>query len=214
VVHLAREGFDERVVRADESFCTHAVQQEGTFVVEDATLDPRFVDNPYVLQPNGVRFYAGQPLVAPGGHRVGTLCIADTRPRHFTAEQAALLRDLAQWVQKELVIDSEMERAAQVQAGLLPRDLPDVPGYQVVGACLRLGGHPGRPAGAQPGGRDGQGCRRRDHGRLGARRAARIRSGAGRRALAAVRRGDPARRPVRGGGVRHRVPRRAGPGHR
>jgi hypothetical protein len=136
VVHLAREGFDERVVRADESFCTHAVQQEGTFVVEDATLDPRFVDNPYVLQPNGVRFYAGQPLVAPGGHRVGTLCIADTRPRHFTAEQAALLRDLAQWVQKELVIDSEMERAAQVQAGLLPRDLPDVPGYQVVGACL------------------------------------------------------------------------------
>jgi hypothetical protein len=136
VVHLARLGFDEREVPAADSFCTQAVRQDEMLVVEDATLDPRFVDNPYVTQPGGIRFYAGQPLVAPGGYRVGTLCIADTRPRRFTPEQAALLRDLAQWVQKELVIDSEMERAAQVQAGLLPHGAPDLPGYEVAGACL------------------------------------------------------------------------------
>lgn len=136
VVHKAMSGFDERVVRREDSFCHTAVQSNDLLVVEDASLDPRFVDNPYVTAPGGLRFYAGRPLVAPGGFRVGTLCIADNRPRRFDAESAALLRDLASWVEKELVIDSELERAAEVQAGLLPRSAPDVPGYQVAGACL------------------------------------------------------------------------------
>ncbi len=136
VVHKAMSGFDERVVRREDSFCHTAVQSDGMLVVEDASADPRFAANPFVAQPDGLRFYAGQPLVAPGGFRVGTLCIADHRPREFPPESAALLRDLAAWVEKELVIDSELERAAQVQAGLLPRTPPDVPGYQVAGACL------------------------------------------------------------------------------
>ncbi|HEY0186458.1 MAG TPA: SpoIIE family protein phosphatase [Cellulomonas sp.] len=136
VVYLARTGFEQPEVPSQDTFCAQAVQHDEMLVVEDAATDPRFVDNPYVMVPGGIRFYAGQPLVAPGGYRVGTLCIADSRPRTFTAEQAALLSDLAQWVQKELVIDTELERAAQMQAGLLPHVAPDLPGYQVAGACL------------------------------------------------------------------------------
>jgi hypothetical protein len=136
VVHKAMSGFDERVVRREDSLCGTAVQQDQMLVVQDASTDPRFSASPFVAQAGGVRFYAGQPLVAPGGYRVGTLCIADDRPREFPAESAALLRDLASWVEKELVIDSELERAAEVQAGLLPRTPPDVPGYEVAGACL------------------------------------------------------------------------------
>lgn len=136
VVHKAMAGFDQEVVPRGDSFCGTAVTQDAMLVVEDATADPRFAASRYVDQPDGLRFYAGQPLVAPGGYRVGTLCIADNRPRAFPAESAALLRDLAAWVEKELVIDSELERAAQVQAGLLPRTAPDVPGYGVAGACL------------------------------------------------------------------------------
>jgi hypothetical protein len=136
VVHRAMVGFDERVVRREDSFCHTAVQADDLLVVEDASLDPRFADNPYVTAPDGLRFYAGRPLVAPGGFRVGTLCIADHRPRRFDAESAGLLRDLASWVEKELVIDSELERAAEVQAGLLPRSAPVVPGYELAGACL------------------------------------------------------------------------------
>jgi hypothetical protein len=136
VVHKAMTGFGERVVRREDSFCHTAVQSDDLLVVEDASLDPRFADNPYVMAADGLRFYAGRPLIAPGGFRVGTLCIADHRPRRFDAESAALMRDLASWVEKELVIDSELERAAAVQAGLLPRSAPDVPGYEVAGACL------------------------------------------------------------------------------
>ncbi len=136
VVHKAMLGFDQRVVPREDAFCSTTVQSDHMLVVPDASQDPRFVDNPYVDQPEGLRFYAGQPLVAPGGFRVGTLCIADTRPREFPAESASLLRDLASWVEKELVIDSELQRAAEVQAALLPRTAPDVPGYEVAGACL------------------------------------------------------------------------------
>ncbi|HEY0216987.1 MAG TPA: SpoIIE family protein phosphatase [Cellulomonas sp.] len=136
MAHLAHDGFGEREVRSSDPFGALAVQQAEMLVVEDARLDPRFADDPDVRRPDGIRFYAGHQLVAPGGYRVGTLCIADTRPRTFSAENADLLRDLAQWVQKELVIDSELERAAEVQAGLLPRSAPDLPGYDVAGACL------------------------------------------------------------------------------
>lgn len=93
-----------------------------------------------VLEDRGpgarLRFYAEHPLVGPDGRRIGTLCIADTRPRRFTADQSALLRDLAHWVAKELAVDAELARAQQVQMGLLPREAPRVDGYELAGACL------------------------------------------------------------------------------
>lgn len=118
------------------SFCSMAIAEPATFVVEDASADPRYSANPYVTGHPGLRFYAGQPLVDLGGQRVGTLCVADDRPREFSAEDRALLRDLAQWVEKELVVEAELERAAAVQAGLLPASPPVLDGYDVAGTCL------------------------------------------------------------------------------
>lgn len=97
-------------------------------------------DGAAVLEDRGpgarLRFYAEHPLVGADGRLLGTLCIADTRPRRFTADQSALLRDLAHWVAKELSVDAELDRAQEVQMGLLPRDTPRVDGYELAGACL------------------------------------------------------------------------------
>jgi len=85
----------------DLSFCGHAITSDDVFVIEDAVLDPRFAQNPLVLEDPHVRFYAGQPVKGPGGHSVGTLCIMDNLPREFSAEDRETLRDLGEIVEKE-----------------------------------------------------------------------------------------------------------------
>jgi hypothetical protein len=125
--------------RREHAFCDVTIRRPETLVVEDATKDERFADNPSVIGEPGIRFYAGHPMTGPGGHRVGALCLVDDRPRHFGAEEQALLAELAGWVQRELDRSTELESAARVQAALLPLGTPDIAGYEVAGMCLPSG---------------------------------------------------------------------------
>jgi diguanylate cyclase (GGDEF)-like protein/PAS domain S-box-containing protein len=66
-------------------------------VVGDASRDDRFRDNPLVTEPDGIRFYAGVPLIVASGHCLGTLCVFDPVPRHgLTDNERNVLEDLAQ----------------------------------------------------------------------------------------------------------------------
>ncbi len=84
------------------SFCGHAILQDQVLIIRDAWLDPRFSDNPLVTGDPHIRFYAGQPLTASDGSRIGTLCLLDRRPRDFSVEDCHALRDLAYWAEREL----------------------------------------------------------------------------------------------------------------
>ena len=95
-------GLEIREVLRDDSFCGHAIFERQPLVVSDALLDERFADNPYVTGFQGVRFYAGHPLILRNGCCVGTLCILDVRPRHFDNVGISLLRDLSQFAIAEL----------------------------------------------------------------------------------------------------------------
>jgi diguanylate cyclase (GGDEF)-like protein len=83
------------------SFCGHVVHGAAPMVVEDALEDQRFHDNPNVTGGPALRFYAGHPIRAMG-HLVGSLCVADTRPRHFSDKDRSHLADLAALVEREL----------------------------------------------------------------------------------------------------------------
>jgi CheY-like chemotaxis protein len=96
------QGLDIADSARDLSFCGHAITSTEVLVVEDAVLDPRFAQNPLVLDDPHIRFYAGQPVKGPGGHNVGTLCIMDQAPREFGDEDRETLRDLGEMVEKEL----------------------------------------------------------------------------------------------------------------
>jgi serine phosphatase RsbU (regulator of sigma subunit) len=122
--------------RREDSVCSHTIAQPGPLVVEDLTSDPRFRDIPAVTSPDGLRFYAGHPLRAPGGERVGALCLLDDRPREISEPDLELLRDLAGLVERELAMSTELTQAAEVQRRLLPRVPPVVPGYEIAGRCL------------------------------------------------------------------------------
>lgn len=98
----ARVGLAACETGRDISFCGHAVVETGTLVIPDTHADPRFADNPLVLGPPHIRFYAGAPLRLPSRHAVGTLCLIDTRPRHLDGTDLAILGSLRDLVVQEL----------------------------------------------------------------------------------------------------------------
>lgn len=91
----SRVGVDLKETPRNVSFCGYTLLQADLFVVEDATADPRFADNPLVCGDLKIRFYAGMPLITPGGHAVGTLCALDREPRTLSPEQAQTIRILS-----------------------------------------------------------------------------------------------------------------------
>ena len=98
----ATAGFDATETHRDQSICAHAILGPDVFQVPDALEDPRFADNPAVSGPIRVRFYAGVPLALADGSRVGTLCVADHRPRMLDDRQVEELCRLAALVVAEL----------------------------------------------------------------------------------------------------------------
>jgi GAF domain-containing protein len=86
----------------DVSMCAHAILQDDLFIVSNATQDKRFKDNPLVVASPKIRFYAGVPLLAPGGYALGTLCVVDTVARELTDNQKKALRLLARHVMTQL----------------------------------------------------------------------------------------------------------------
>ena len=102
----SRQGLDATETSRDISFCGHAILDDQTMVVNDTLSDERFCDNPLVMGDPNIRFYAGYPLKAPDGNRVGTLCIIDDKPRDIDAGDIGLLESLGHMVEEELVIAS------------------------------------------------------------------------------------------------------------
>ncbi|MBT8215245.1 MAG: GAF domain-containing protein [Acidimicrobiia bacterium] len=101
-------GLDVPETHRDLAFCAHAIwDPTDVMVVQDATYDPRFSNNPLVTALPSIRFYAGAPLQTSGGNALGTLCVIDRVARDFTPDQAESLRALARLVMNEL----EMRRA-------------------------------------------------------------------------------------------------------
>ena len=97
------EGFDATESPRNISFCGHAILGDEVFEVRNALRDPRFRDNPLVTNQPNIRFYAGAPLEAPNGHKLGTLCILDIVPRQLSDEEKTRLKNLADMVVAEMV---------------------------------------------------------------------------------------------------------------
>jgi len=82
----------------DFTFCAHAINESDVFVIEDATLDERFCDNPYVTGDLQIRFYAGAQLTTSDGFNIGTLCVIDNKARNLSVDQINALCALARQV--------------------------------------------------------------------------------------------------------------------
>lgn len=103
------------------AFCTKAIENDCPLISRDTLLDPRFKENPLVTGEPHIRFYAGHPLTLPDGHKVGTLCLIDDKPRKFEQEDILKLKELSLLAEKELAntLSSEI---IEYHTGLINRE--------------------------------------------------------------------------------------------
>lgn len=88
---VATYGFPPAVCSRAESMCAAVLDEDTPLVVLDASLDPRFEDNPFVTGSIAkVRFYASHKLVTLAGTTIGTLCVFDDQPRDSGIDTEAL----------------------------------------------------------------------------------------------------------------------------
>lgn len=122
------------------SFCGHAINHDSLFIVEDASLDPRFANNPLVTGDPHIRFYAGYPLQGPNGYRVGTLCIIDRIPRVLDEHDKEAFSDIGEMAASELA--SLQLASTDTLTGLSNRRGFEMLGEQALAICA----HADKPA--------------------------------------------------------------------
>ncbi|WP_372768677.1 sensor domain-containing diguanylate cyclase [Pseudoalteromonas sp.] len=98
----SKQGLDASETPREISFCGHAINQDGLFIIPNAIEDERFYDNPLVTDAPNIRFYAGYPLKLRQGINLGTLCLIDSKPKHLDEDDKQLLQDLGAMIEQEI----------------------------------------------------------------------------------------------------------------
>ncbi|WP_132389640.1 sensor domain-containing diguanylate cyclase [Novosphingobium sp. PhB165] len=135
----ARSGLGVSETPRNVSFCTYAIRQSEPMLVNDARLDSRFAENPYVTGDPNVRSYAGVPLLTPEGYNVGVLCAIDDKVRTFTTSEVEMLSNFARIVTNELLLRRIAERD-QLTGALTRRGFIEKAGQEI--ARFRRYGRP------------------------------------------------------------------------
>jgi EAL domain-containing protein (putative c-di-GMP-specific phosphodiesterase class I) len=106
------------------SFCSDVIASERTLVVEDASVHPRYLENPYVSDAPGIGSYVGIPLIGRDALPIGTLAVIDWEPRTFSQEELEHLSVLAVDIMTALEL-RRVDRAMGRDPELLLRDALD-----------------------------------------------------------------------------------------
>ncbi len=70
----AKVGLDLKEMPRNKGFDSICMESGEVLIIPDTLADERFATNPVVTSAEfSVRFYAGVPLLAPGGEAIGTL---------------------------------------------------------------------------------------------------------------------------------------------
>ena len=116
----------------DISFCAHAILKRTILEVPDTLTDLRFATNPLVTRNPFIRFYAGTPLITPGGHALGTLCVMDRVPRQLSNAQRQGLTDLGRQVEE--LLKHSLHKTTSKTAGGTPHWLT----WSIGSTCLSI----------------------------------------------------------------------------
>ena len=115
--------FGRSQVNRENSLCSLTILSREPLIIEDASLQGCFAENPFVQAEGGIRFYAGVPLITSDGFLIGALCVVDTKPRTFSPKDSMLLTSFAETAMLEIearhVIFQQTLLQEQLKAALL-----------------------------------------------------------------------------------------------
>ena len=121
-------GVDMEGTPRDISFCSFAMLEEQTLVIEDMTKDSRLMHNPLVTNDPKVRFYAGTLLRGPNNHIIGTLCVLGFEPSTVSEQNLNRLVMLGKMVEHELLYHHHLTNLRkQVENTILYDSRTDMP---------------------------------------------------------------------------------------
>ncbi|WP_372788131.1 diguanylate cyclase [Paraconexibacter sp.] len=139
---LGRHG---ETVPRDLTFCTWTIlDPDRPTLVPSAAEDPRFAQNPFVLDGT-IGSYAGFPLLSDG-QPIGSMCVHDPQPNRLSLDQLEDLRVLATAAQEHLALRrdvaelNELSRTDALTGTANRRAIDDTLARELAQAARR-GGH-------------------------------------------------------------------------
>ena len=120
-------GLDAKETPRNISFCGHTILQRKPLIINDALEDPRFCDNPLVIQEPHIRFYAGFPLISSNGLALGSLCAVDQQPRQLNDGQIQALERLARLAVRQMELKRQGQLLAQATQPATPEAVSPAP---------------------------------------------------------------------------------------
>ncbi|WP_246857322.1 GAF domain-containing protein [Pseudarthrobacter sp. NIBRBAC000502770] len=113
----ATAGMEPYLCTREDSMCAVGFLSGEPTVLEDASLDSRYRDNPYVDgRRSSFRFYASIPLVTDDGFVLGTLCAGARETGRLSGEQLRGLEILAAQIVDVLQLEHRARRLADALA--------------------------------------------------------------------------------------------------
>lgn len=140
----------------EESFCQYVIATDAPVIIDDARLNPMTSGNPSI-EAMGVISWAGFPVRSPDGVVLGTFCVLDHKPRHWTTRDAEILEVAAYAAAGEIALRTSLDDAvlaaeqaasalalaatfaSTLQESLLPPHLPSIEGLDVAASYVAGG---------------------------------------------------------------------------
>jgi GAF domain-containing protein len=94
-VGLSGELAAARETPISQSYCQWTVATQQPLAIDDAREHPLVKNNPAIEEHQAIS-YCGVPLLTSEGYAIGTLCVVDSKPHNWTAQDVDALEDLGQ----------------------------------------------------------------------------------------------------------------------
>ena len=119
----------ENVIPRKDSLCSLSILEDKVTIIEDASQFEDLMESPYIRDPEGIKFYAGAPLITLEGYKLGAICVIDDKPRKATSKQLKILADLSKVVMEMLESRLVTKKMIAVQTEYLNRSVHDLKNY-------------------------------------------------------------------------------------